>query len=153
MQYYWPLLPEENEGGVRIISQEINDDGRMIAMPAQVLAVFDGSHIVAGYAFHNYDKKAGVIEISGFSQIGFSKAMLWQIYSYCFDHLKCQMVVQRNSDRDTRLNKQMSRYGFKSHYIPRLRGRDHGEIVWTLTEEDWRANGFHRENKHGKVSA
>ncbi|UWF68413.1 MULTISPECIES: hypothetical protein [unclassified Brucella] len=33
-------------------------------------------------------------------------------------------------------------YGFSETYIPRLRGRDEGEFIFTLTDDDWRNGRF-----------
>ncbi len=41
-------------------------------------------------------------------------------------------------------------YGFADYYIPRSRGRDEDEIVWTLTVEGWRFNGFSWRSEMGK---
>ena len=66
------------------------------------------------------------------------------MFAYPFEHLGCQMTVTRNSARNRRLHRQLSAYGFQSFLVPRLRGRAEDEMIWTLTDDEWRANGFHR---------
>jgi hypothetical protein len=116
-----------------------------------MLGVFRGSDLVAAVALHNWDQAAGVIEVSGASidKRWLTRPTLWEIYNRVFNLIGCQLVVQRN-DPDAPINRMCLSYGFNGYRIPRLRGRDRDEIVMTLTAEDWRANGFHKENTHGQ---
>lgn len=100
--------------------------------------------LVAGIVYHNYNPEAGVIEFSGASLTPkwYGRHLLDLFFGYPFEQLGCQMVVTRNSEHNTRLHRQLRAYGFRCHPIPRGRGRDEAEMIWTLTEEDWQANGF-----------
>jgi RimJ/RimL family protein N-acetyltransferase len=57
------------------------------------------------------------------------------------------MVMTRNSADNKRLHRQLARYGFTRWDVPRLFGRDEDGVFWTLTDDAWRANNFHSENK------
>lgn len=50
------------------------------------------------------------------------------------------MVVLRVSERNAGMISIAERFGFTRHRIPRLRGRDEAEIIFTLTDNDWRAH-------------
>jgi len=76
--------------------------------------------------------------------------ILLEIFSYAFDVVKCQMVVMRVSERNVQWNgrglpRLLMSYGFTPVRIPRLYGRDEDGFLWSLTEEAWRSNGFHRK--------
>lgn len=148
-----PVFPE-NDGmenalalwAARRIWPERDDAWRDIAAKARVMAVYDDAHLLAVVVYHNWDPKAGVIEISGAAESPrwLTRFVLKSLYAYPFDLLGCQMVVQRNAASNARVNGILARLGFRNHRIPRLRGRDEDEIIWTLTVEDWRAGA------HGK---
>jgi RimJ/RimL family protein N-acetyltransferase len=115
------------------------------------MAVVDNGEVVAGVVFYDYDADAGVIQISGASdnKRWMTRPVLWAIYNYVFNELKCQAAVQRNDPDNTTLAAMMPRYGFKRYDIPRLRGRDKAEALFILGDDDWRGNGFHKENENG----
>lgn len=108
------------------------------------------NRLIGGVVYHNYNPEAGIIEFSGasLSRKWYGRHMLEVFFSYPFDQLKCQMVITRNSEKNTRLHRQLKVYGFTLYRIKRGRGRNEDEMLWTLTEEDWRANRFHRGGEH-----
>jgi RimJ/RimL family protein N-acetyltransferase len=110
-------------------------------------AVAGHGKIVAAVLFHNWDKGAGVIEISAASdnKRWLSRAVLLELFSYAFNRLGCQAVVARIDPENTSLARIFASYGFKRYDLPRLRGRNKGEAVLILGDDDWRANGFHKE--------
>ncbi len=121
--------------------------------PCVTMGVVDGSNLAAVMVYHNLDRKAGVIEISGASETRewLKRHVLWEMFSYPFEEQKCQLVVMRVSERNVMWNgrglpRLLKAYGFTSTYIPRLRGRDEGEYIWTLADDVWRANGFHSKS-------
>ena len=103
--------------------------------------------------YQNYTPENGTIEISAaaISPTWLSRQVLREMFSYPFGQLKCQAVVLRCGADDRRMDRIARAYGFQRYDIPRLRGRDKGEAVFILTEEDWRANGFHKEIAHGQA--
>lgn len=106
------------------------------------MAVYDGQQLLAVMVYHNWDPGAQVIEISGAAETPrwLTRPVLRAMYHYPFALLGCQMVVQRNSAKNHRLNSMLDRLGFTGHVIKRLRGRDEDEIVFTLTREEWERN-------------
>lgn len=126
---------------------------RGLEEPYTTMGVFDGDTLIAVILYNNYNPEAQVIEFHGAStdRRWLNRKTLWAMFSYPFNGIGCQMVVTRNSERNTMwngrgLHRLLKAYGFNSYRIPRLLGRDEDEIIWTLTEEDWRANGFHKGN-------
>lgn len=137
--------PEENKAMARWAAAIIWPDGRQFG-ECTTMGVFNGTEVVGVMVFHNYDPVAATIEYSGAST-----SPRWQtartnaaMFDYMFNQIGCQMVVTRNSEHNKRLHRQLLNYGHRPHFIERLRGRDEGEIVWTLTKERWEANGFHK---------
>ena len=113
---------------------------------SRCVGVIDGDgQLVAGWAWHGWNPHAGTIEFSGASITPkwMTREILHKLFSYAFDGIGCQMIVTRNSDTNTRLHKQLKRYGFDRFDIPRLFGRDENGVVWTLTAEQWRAGSFY----------
>lgn len=110
------------------------------------LAVHDRGRIIAGVLFHNYHPREGVIELSAgaVDRRWMTRPVLKAIFAVPFDIFHCQLAVIRVSERNQVMLDIAHGLGFTGYLIPRLRGRDHGEWVMTLTEEDWRA---HRINK------
>jgi RimJ/RimL family protein N-acetyltransferase len=111
------------------------------------LGIFEGQLLLGVVVYHNYVSKAGVIEVGGAADHPrwLTPSVLYEMFAFPFNELGCQMVVMRVSADNTRLAKILTRYGFDSYRIPRLRGRHEDEIVFTLTDDRWRNNGFHRK--------
>lgn len=114
---------------------------------ATTMGVFDGSKLIAVMVYHNYDAKAGVVEISGAAsdRRWLRRYVLQEMFATPFTDMGCQSVVMRVSpSREQRhIRRMLTSYGFTEHRLPRLRGRDEDECVFILTDDDWRANGFH----------
>ena len=110
------------------------------------LGMVEGERLVAGVVFHNYNPEAGVIEISAasISRRWLTRPMLKGMFGYPFGQIGCQMVVIRVSERNTVMVEIAERFGFTAYRIPRLRGREEAEILFTLTDEDWRAHPVNR---------
>ncbi|MGT2444472.1 N-acetyltransferase [Ensifer adhaerens] len=110
------------------------------------LGLIEGESLVAGVVFHNYAPEAGVIELSAaaISRRWLTRPMLRGMFGYPFDQLGCQMVVLRVSERNAIMIEIAERFGFSAYRIPRLRGRDEAEILFTFTDEDWRTHPVNR---------
>lgn len=117
--------------------------------PCTTMGVFDGDELVAVMVYHNFDRPSGVIEVSGagITPRWLTRAVLHEMFAYPFDQLGCQMIVMRVSENNSRLLRILTAYGFDHILIPRLRGRDEGERIFTLTDDAWRANGFHHHQE------
>lgn len=116
-----------------------------------ILAVADGTDLVGAVLFHNYDPRHGTIEISAASDSKrwLTRPILREMFGFPFGQLGCQAVIAR-MDADRPLVRIFTAYGFKKYEIPRLRGRDTVEAVMVLSDDDWRANGFHKEYADGQ---
>lgn len=110
------------------------------------IGVYEGNRIVGGTAFHNYYPKEGVIEMTSAcaDPRWLSRRMIRAIFTYVFDLLECQMVVMRVSTNNTRMVNIANRFGFNSYTIPRLRGKNEDEVLFTLTDDQWRSSPFNR---------
>ena len=119
--------------------------------PYSTLGIFEGGEIRAVIVFNNYHAKEGTVEVHGAATTPrwLTRPVLYAMYSFAFDRLECQTVVQRNDPDNTSLMRMMLAYGFDMFRIPRLRGRDKDELVFVLHDDVWRANGFHKENANG----
>ncbi|MEI2296789.1 GNAT family N-acetyltransferase [Ensifer sp. MJa1] len=106
------------------------------------MGVIDAGGLVAGVVFHNYAPEAGVIELSAAStsKRWMTRSVLKAMFGYAFDEIGCQMAVLRVSERNNGMVAIAKRFGFTPHSIPRLRGRAEAEIIFTLTDSDWRAH-------------
>ncbi|MBP2237130.1 RimJ/RimL family protein N-acetyltransferase [Sinorhizobium kostiense] len=111
------------------------------------LGVMVEGQIIAGVVYHNYAPEAGVIELSAAStsKRWLTRPVLKAMFGYPFDEIGCQMTVLRVSEENRGMADIARRFGFTSHRIPRLRGRGEAEIIFTLTDDDWRA---HPVNRH-----
>lgn len=106
---------------------------------------------MAAVLFNNWDKDAGVIELVAASDSArwLTRPVLLDMFSFAFDQIKCQAALLRCDPENTRLARILTSYGFTRHDIPRLRGRDKAEALYILGDDEWRTNGFHKENAHG----
>ena len=112
-----------------------------------ILALTDGEDVIGIVAFHNYDAKAGVMELSAAAETPrwLTRRDLHAVFSCVFNQCGCPAAILRCAPEDLRMARIATAYGFKRYEIPRLRGRDESEIVYVLGDDQWRANGFHKE--------
>lgn len=113
----------------------------------QALGFLDAAGALeAGVVYHNYDPRAGVIEISAAARNHSwgTRSRLRAIYGYPFDTAGCQMVFARTSERNLIPLRIWRALGADEYRIPRFRGPDEAVIVSTLTIEQWRSSRFAR---------
>ena len=116
--------------------------------PHMSMAVIEDGQLIAATVYHNMDEDAGVIELSSAShskrwlQPHIVRAMFW----LPFEFLKCQMVVLRVDASNGGMCRIARRFGFDEHVIPRLMGRDKPGIVFTLTDDQWRAHRLYKNS-------
>lgn len=115
----------------------------------RAIGVAHGDRLVGGFVFNEYSPEFGVIELSfaGTDKRWLTRPVLYAMFSYVFDGIGCQMACSRTPARLSAAIRITRAYGFKQVTVPRLFGRDQDGIISTLTVEDWRANGFHKENR------
>ena len=139
------LLYGHNETVAAWVAAHIPGCERGFDKPVAI-GVLDGERLIGGTAFHNWNPEAGVIEMSsaGTSARWLIRPMLKAIFGYVFDQLACQLVVMRVSERNERMIGIARKFGFDGYLIPRLRGRDEAEWLFTLTDEQWRRHPLAR---------
>lgn len=108
------------------------------------MAVIENDNLIAGTVFHNWQPDEGVIELSSasVSRRWLTKPVIRAMFSLPFDRLGCQLVVLRVSERHTSMCRIARSFGFTEVYIPRLRGRDHGEIIFSYTDDQWNSSKY-----------
>lgn len=153
IEIYWAGSgePEIAAGIARFVASHIpgGDRGFEGNVCLGVIKTGKNPRLIAGVVYHNFNPEAGVIELSAAatSKLWLTRPVLRAMFAYPFEQIGCQMAVLRVSERNPAMVSIAQRYGFKSHLIPRLRGRDEDEHILTLTDDDWRANRFNQE-KH-----
>lgn len=112
------------------------------------IGVERNGQLVGGFVFNEWSPEFGVIELSfaGTHRRWLTRPVLYGMFSYVFNELGCQMACSRTPASLRHAVRICRAYGFKQVTVPRLFGRDDDGIISTLTVEDWRRNGFHREN-------
>ena len=106
------------------------------------MAVFHGDQMVAGTLFYDWDPLAGVLQLSSAStdRRWLTRRVVRAMFHMAFDMIGAQLAVLRVSERNAGMVEIAQRFGFRGVLIPRLRGRDEAEWLFTLTDDDWRAS-------------
>jgi RimJ/RimL family protein N-acetyltransferase len=133
--------PAKNDAIAGFVAAHIDGCERGFA-DFTTLGVTEEGRLVAGVVYHNYSPEAGVIELSAAatSKRWLTRPVLKAMFDYAFDEIGCQLAVLRVSEENAGMVGIARRFGFTSHRIPRLRGREEAEIIFTLTDNDWRAH-------------
>lgn len=120
------------------VANNIQGCERGFDKPVSIGVIRNGA-IIGGVVYHNWHPESGVIEMSAAAADSrwLMGPTLHAIFEYPFQQLDCQLVVLRVSERNDRMVKIAFRFGFEGYLIPRLRGRDEGEYLFTLTKERW----------------
>ncbi|WP_325347066.1 GNAT family protein [Xylophilus sp.] len=137
--------PEINEGIASFVASHIPGCERGFTN-FTTMGVVEGDRLIAGVVFHNWNPESAVIELSAaaLSKRWLNRSVLTSLFSYPFDQLACQMVILRVAEQNKSMCRIAQAYGFTPYRIPRLRGRDEAEIVFTLTDDAWRSSRFHK---------
>lgn len=148
----WGTTPEINEGIAAFVGSFIEGGYRGFGEHMS-MGVIEGDQLIGAVVFHNYNPEAAVIEFSAasVSPRWLSRQSLCAMFGYAFNDAGCQMVVMRvaedNSQSNGRgLQRILKAIGCMETRIENLRGRGIAEIIYTLTDEAWASNGFHRQN-------
>ena len=109
------------------------------------MGVFEDGDLIAGTLYHNYYPDYGIIELSSasISKRWLTKSVINAMFFMPFTRLGCQMIVLRVSERNKVMIGIARKFGFEETFIPRLRGRDEGEFIFTLTEEAWKESKYY----------
>jgi RimJ/RimL family protein N-acetyltransferase len=110
------------------------------------MAVIDKDRLIAGVLYNNFHPDAGVIELhaAALDKRWMTRPIVRAIFDLPFGRLECQMCVIRVSERNETMLRIARALGFSEVLIPRLRGRNEGEYVMTMTDDDWRRGRFYR---------
>ena len=106
------------------------------------MAVFHGDQMVAGTLFYDWDPSARVLQLSSAStdRRWLTRRVVRAMFHMAFDMIGAQLVALRVSEKNTGMVEIAQRFGFQGVLIPRLRGRDEAEWIFTLSDDDWRAS-------------
>jgi RimJ/RimL family protein N-acetyltransferase len=151
------LLHGHSDAVEAFVAQLIPDAERGFSGAKGVGVIDKDGLMVAGWIWHNWNPAAKTISFSGASITPkwMTRGILQELFSYAFDGLGCQMVTTLNSGRNVRLHRQLSAFGFTRFDVPRMFGRDHDGVFWTLTFEQWKESRFfngHRKTEGAKAA-
>ena len=135
--------PVENAVVGRFVSMGIWGDPKAIRDYCS-MAVLDGPSLIAGTLYHEWQPDEGVIQLSSFSlnKRWLTRPVIRAMFHLPFACLGCQLVVLRVSERNTGMCQIARKFGFSKVYIPRLRGRDEGEFIFSLTDDQWKESPY-----------
>lgn len=110
------------------------------------VGIAENGQLIGGTCFHNWYEKDGVVEMTSASITSkwLTRRMIRAIFNYAFELLECQLVVMRVSENNTVMVNIARRFGCSGYLIPRLRGRNEAEWIFTLTDDQWRSSPFRR---------
>lgn len=110
------------------------------------MAVVNAGRIAGAVVFHNWAPESGVIEMSAAADDPrwLTREALHKMHAYAFDEAGCRLTVMRVSERNKRICRIARAFGYEGTRIPRMRGPDEAEMIFTLGAEDWRAGRFYR---------
>lgn len=143
----WPQNnPIENSAVGNFVSTGIWGEPDKIKDYSSMAVLEDGA-LIAGTLYHNWQPEEGVIELSSFSNSRrwLTKNVVRCMFTGPFKVLGCQMVVLRVSERNENMIGIARKFGFEETYIPRLRGRNEGEMVFRYTDDQWRSSPYNNE--------
>lgn len=125
---------------------EVFDQGRIVTM-----GVHDGKQLIAGLVYHNWNKTAGIIEISGaaIDPRWLTRQTLALMHYYPFVDCRCQQVIMRVRADNERLLRQLAVVGYAFIRFPRLYGRTRDGVIALLTDDAWGENPIFRRANRG----
>lgn len=112
-----------------------------------------GEEPIAAVVYHNWQPDSGVLEMSIHSTNPrwMSRETVSDIMAVAFDAMRCQMVVARTSAFNDRTVRMLQGIGFQGTLMPRMRGRDEDEWLFTLTDDDWKVSRLNKDNRRDRV--
>lgn len=116
-----------------------------------VMLSWRGDDYCGAVVFHDWQPQNGTMCMSAAGYGAWmSREAIRRAHNYIFNVACCQLAIMQVSENNRAMNRIAERLGYSATYIPRLRGPDEGENIWTLPIETWRASKF-AEVKHGKT--
>jgi len=140
MYYSEKMNPAANEAVGFFVCREANITIKDFCS----MGVFEDGDLIAGTLYHNYHPESGVIELSSasVSKRWLTKSVINAMFFLPFTRLGCQLVVLRVSERNKTMIGIARKFGFSEVYVPRLRGRDESEYIFTMNDDEWRASRY-----------
>jgi len=129
------------------VEDRVPHAGPFPSASCQAMAVYLKGKMIAGFVFHNYDPRAGLIEVSGAADrpgAWASRTVINEAMSYVFDIAGCQMLYARQHIENVPAREGWKRLGASEVIVPRLLGRDTIGTLLTLTDDQWRSSKFYR---------
>ena len=128
------------------VDDRLEEAGPFPAGSCQAMGVKHKGETVAGFVFHNYDPRTGLIEVSGAAEHPrwATRAVVKEAMGYIFDTCGCQMMFARQHFENLPARRGWLHLGADEYVIPRLLGRDTVGTLLTLTEEQWRSSKIAR---------
>lgn len=110
------------------------------------MGVHHAGTLVAGTLYHNWHPETGVIELTSASldKRWLTRPVVNAMFDLPFKRLGCQLVALRVSETNENMVRIARSFGFDEHFIPRLGGRNTGEHIFTLTDDQWSASKFRK---------
>src|SRR6185436_12594652 len=108
----------------------------------KAIGVLEDGKLIGGIVYNQWNPEAGTIEITAaaISPRWLTRETIDHMYTYPFDQLGCQMVIQRTPADNERLLRQLAVGGYMFVHVPRLFGRDRDGVLCLLTDEVWRSS-------------
>lgn len=108
------------------------------------MAVLEDGRLIAGTLYDNWNQKAGAMELTSasLSRKWLTRPVIKAMFTLPFDMMGCQIVGLRVSSHNKTMLRIARDFGFSEVVIPRLRGRDEDEHVFTLTDDQWKVSRF-----------
>lgn len=112
------------------------------------MGVFHGNDLVAGTVYNNWDNDHGVIELVSGSRDPrwLTRKVIGAMFHLPFGILNTRIAVLRVSEFNAPMRSIAKRFGFQETIIPRIRGNNEAECVYTISADEW---AKHRMNNHG----
>lgn len=105
------------------------------------LGRWSGQKLIGAVIFHDPAPEYGVMCMSGAGEKGwYSLGLLYKAHSYIFNDAGCRLAVMQVSEHNKLMRRTAEHFGYQGTLVPRLRGRDEGEVVYTLSDEEWRSH-------------
>ena len=115
------------------------------------MGVFSDARLIGGVVYHEWQPDAGVMQLSaaGVTPKWLAPQVIRAMFDFPFRWNGAQMVVLRVSERNERMVSIARRFGFEGIRVPRLRGRDEAEWLFTMTDDAWAAHPVALRGKRG----
>ncbi len=136
----WPVWTPD---AALFVDDRLDHAGPFPADTCQSMGVVDrDGELVAGFVFHNYDERTGMIEVSGASDVKnwATRMVVTTALDYVFVTCACQMLYARQHFENEAARRGWLHLGGHEVIIPRLFGRDTVGTIITLTDDQWFAS-------------